>query len=304
MVDEICKHLNLEVGKALLEPFPNGETFVQIQENIRGADVFLVQPICEPANQNLMELLVMIDAARRASAQRITAVVPFYGYARQDRKDRPRVPITAKLVANLLVAAGANRLLTVDLHAQQIVGFFDVPVDHLYATPVFFSYLREKGLHELPLAVFSPDLGGMKRASAYADWLGCPFGAVAKKRKNAYEVDMLHVIGETKGKHVLLVDDMSDTGNTLMKAAELLKHEGAANVWGVVTHAITKTSILEAMAGSALDELITTDTLPITSKSIHGWPLTVLPISHLLAEAIVRIHTNNSVNELFSVKGF
>ncbi len=299
--EKICRHLNIELGKATVEAFPNGETFIQIQENVRGADVFIVQPTHEPANHHLMELLIFIDAARRASAQRITAVLPFYGYARQDRKDRPRVPITAKLIANLLVAAGANRILTVDLHAQQIVGFFDIPVDHLFATPIFFDYLTQS-LKGLPLAVFSPDLGGMKRALAYADLLGCSVGAVAKRRKTAYEVDAFSIIGEAKDKHIILIDDMSETGGTLMKAATRLKYEGAKSVHAVITHGVLTPEALNKIKTSDIDEIITTNTVPI--KPLKDYPLTIMDISPLLAEAINRIHNHLSINELFSVKGF
>lgn len=304
LTEEICKHLGTEIGSARIEPFPNGETFVQIQENIRGADVFIVQPTCSDANHNLMELMIMMDAAKRASARRITAVIPFYGYARQDRKDKPRVPISAKLVANLLVAAGANRLLAIDLHAQQIVGFFDIPVDHLYAAPIFFDYLKKTNFCKLPMSVFSPDLGGMKRAIAYADWLGCPVGAVAKRRKSSSEVEALNVIGEANGRHVLLVDDMSDTGNTLMQAAKILKDEGAERVTAIITHAITRQDVLQKLAQSHLDELITTDTIPVESQQIGEFKITVLSVSTLLAEAITRIHNNCSITELFEVKGF
>jgi ribose-phosphate pyrophosphokinase len=282
-----------------VESFPNGETFVQIQENIRGADVFVVQPTQEPANHHLMELLIFVDAARRASAQRITAVLPFYGYARQDRKDRPRVPITAKLVANLLVAAGANRVLTVDLHAQQIVGFFDIPVDHLFAHPIFFDYLK-RSLVGYPLSVFSPDLGGMKRALAYADFLGCPVGAIAKRRRSAREVEVFHVIGEAKDRHIVLLDDLSETGNTLMTAATRLKAEGAKTVRAVITHGVFSRGALERIVRSDLDEVVTTNTVPVVP--VTGYPLHILDISHLLAEAIYRIHNHLSVNELFDVK--
>lgn len=301
---DICRHLGIDIGSAKIEQFPNGETFVQIQENIRGADVFIVQPTCADADHNLMELMIMMDAAKRASARRITAVIPFYGYARQDRKDRPRVPISAKLVANLLVAAGANRILAIDLHAQQIVGFFDVPVDHLFAAPIFFDYLKKENFSDLPMAVFSPDLGGMKRAIAYADWLRCPVGAVAKRRKSSNEVEVLDVIGDAKDYHVLLVDDMSDTGNTLMQASKILKDVGAKRITAIITHAITRGDVLEKLSQSSLDEIITTDTIPVESQQIGKFKMTVLSVAKLLAEAISRIHNNCSITELFEVKGF
>src|SRR5436190_6852038 len=205
----ICEDLGVALGAATVETFPDGETFVQIKENIRGKDVYIVQPTSPPANQNLMELLIMVDAVRRASAHRITAVLPFFGYARQDRKDRPRVPITAKLVANLLVAAGVNRVLTMDLHAQQIQGFFDIPVDHLYASPVLIKAIRERGIEDI--VVVSPDVGGIKMSHAYAKTLGAPFAIVAKNRVSADEVEALSLIGEVEGKNVLLVDDLTET---------------------------------------------------------------------------------------------
>ncbi|MDR0755659.1 MAG: ribose-phosphate pyrophosphokinase [Puniceicoccales bacterium] len=301
LAKNICEHLGIEPGRALVSSFPNGETFVQIQENVRGADVFLVQSIASPVNHHLMELLVMIDAARRASANRITAVIPFYAYARQDRKDRPRVPITSKLVANLLVASGVNRILTMDLHAQQIVGFFDIPVDHLYASPVFFEYLKQSH-PQASWAVFSPDLGGVKRAIAYADFLECSVGMIAKRRKSAYEVEVLNIIGEAKNKHVILVDDVSDTGTTLMAATQLLKQAGAKRIIAMVTHPVTRQDALDKIAQSGLDEFITTDTLPVQSQNLGKFSFTVLSISKLFAEAIIRIHTNQSINELFPSK--
>ncbi|MEI6598565.1 MAG: ribose-phosphate pyrophosphokinase, partial [bacterium] len=219
LAKEICDHLGEPLGSATVNCFPDGETFVQINENIRGCDVFVVQPTCVPANDRIMELLIMIDALRRASAARITAVIPFYGYARQDRKDKPRVPITAKLVANLLTAAGANRILTVDLHAQQIQGFFDIPVDHLYASPVFYAYIKNKPWLK-DATVFSPDVGGLKYASAVADMLNLPYGFVAKRRTSATTVTATSLVGDVDGKDVILVDDMTETAGTLVAAAE------------------------------------------------------------------------------------
>jgi ribose-phosphate pyrophosphokinase len=225
LAQEICDYLGEPLGAATVKSFPDGETFVRIDENIRGADVFIIQPTSNPANQHLMELFIMIDAARRASAKRITAVIPFYGYARQDRKDQPRVPITSKLVANLLVSSGANRVLTVDLHAQQIQGFFDIPVDHLYASPVLFKYLKNIDTDNLTL--FSPDVGGMKMASAYAGLLNVPIGFIAKRRTSAETVEAVSLVGETEGRDILLIDDMTETAGTLCAAAELLKKNGA-----------------------------------------------------------------------------
>src|SRR5688572_19237651 len=218
LAEEICRSIQEPLGEATVTSFPDGESFVKINENIRGSDVFIIQSTCPPTNHNLVELLIMIDAARRASAQRITAVIPFFGYARQDRKDQPRVPITAKLVANLIVASGANRLLTMDLHAQQLMGFFDIPVDHLYAAPVIVRYFQQKNLQDLVMV--SPDIGGVKMVHAYANMFHAPLAIVAKKRKSADDVEVLSVVGDVEGKNVLLVDDLTETGGTLTRAAE------------------------------------------------------------------------------------
>ena len=241
----------------------------------------------------------MIDAVRRASATRITAVLPFYGYARQDRKDQPRVPITAKLVANLLVAAGANRILTMDLHAQQIQGFFDIPVDHLYAAPVMYEYLKKKNLTDL--VVVSPDVGGLKMAHAYSQVLGGGLAIVAKRRKNATEVESIAVIGEIKGKNVLLVDDLTETAGTLTQAAALLKKKGARQILACVSHAILNEVGVERLRKSVIDELVTSDT--VQCPAIDGVKITTLSVAGLLGEAIKRIHSNSSVNSLFEFKG-
>ena len=232
----ICQSVGAPLGDAVVSSFPDGETRVKINENIRGRDVFIVQPTCPPTNQNLMELFILIDAARRASAYRITAVVPYFGYARQDRKDQPRVPITAKLVANLLVAAGASRVLTLDLHAQQIQGFFDIPVDHLYAAPVLIRYIRQKKLDNL--VVVSPDVGGLKLASAYAEALDATLAIVAKRRKSPTETEALTVIGDVDNKNVIMVDDLTETAGTLTSAATLLKKYGARDIYAGVSHAV------------------------------------------------------------------
>jgi ribose-phosphate pyrophosphokinase len=295
----ICKSIGCELGKCDIKPFPDGETFVKIEENVRGEDVFIIQPTSPPTNHNLMELFIMIDALRRASAKRITAVVPFYGYARQDRKDQPRVPITAKLVANLLVAAGTNRILTMDLHAQQIQGFFDIPVDHLYAAPVMYAYLRRKNLTNL--VVVSPDIGGLKMAHAYSQTLGVGLAIVAKRRKSATEVESMAVIGEIKGKNILLVDDLTETAGTLTQAALLLKKKGAKNVLACVSHAILSDVGIERLRKSAIDELITTDT--VQRPQIDGVKIVTLTVATLLGEAIKRINSNSSVNSLFEFKG-
>lgn len=299
LAEEICRSIGVPLGEATVTAFPDGESFVKINENIRGADVFIIQSTCPPTNHNLVELLIMIDAARRASAARITAVLPFYGYARQDRKDQPRVPITAKLVANLIVAAGANRILTMDLHSQQIQGFFDIPVDHLYASPVFFEYLSS--LPKERLVVCSPDVGGMKMAAAYADVLGAGLGLVAKKRKSATTVEAINVVGEVEGCDILLVDDITETAGTLTAAAKLLRDHGARSVRAAVSHCILNEVAVERLKSGFIDELITTNSTPVHAGSL---PVRVLSIASLLGNAIQRINSNESVTGLFRVKGF
>ena len=299
LAEEICKLIDIPLGEAVVMSFPDGESFVKINENVRGRDVFIIQATSTPANHHIMELLIMIDAARRASADRITAVLPFYGYARQDRKDQPRVPITAKLVANLLVAAGANRVLTMDLHAQQIQGFFDIPVDHLYASPLFYTYLQK--LKSEKLVVVSPDQGGVKMASAYADMLGCAVGFIAKRRTDAQTVEAISMIGDVEGCDVLLVDDMTETAGTLTTAARLCKQQGAKSVRAAVSHAILNELAYERLREGLIDELITTNSVPVQPRDL---PITVLSVAELLAEAIVRISRNQSVTSLFRIKGF
>jgi len=300
LAEEICRSIGMPLGEATVTSFPDGESFVKINENIRGHDVFIIQSTCPPTNHHLMELLIMIDAARRASAARITAVLPFYGYARQDRKDQPRVPITAKLVANLLVASGATRILTMDLHSQQIQGFFDIPVDHLYASPVFFEYFTKRKT-DRTLVVCSPDVGGMKMAAAYADVLGATLGLVAKKRTSATTVEAMSVVGEVAGCDVLLVDDITETAGTLTAAAKILREHGAVNITAAVSHCILNEAALERLKSGFIDELITTNSTPIDP---HGLPITVLSIAKLLGQAIIRINSNESVTSLFRIKGF
>jgi ribose-phosphate pyrophosphokinase len=299
LAEAICKSIGMPLGQATVTSFPDGETFVKIDENIRGHDVFIIQSTCPPTNHHLMELLIMIDAARRASANRITAVLPFYGYARQDRKDQPRVPITAKLVANLLVSAGANRILTMDLHSQQIQGFFDIPVDHLYASPVFFDYLSKTKSENL--VVCSPDVGGMKMAAAYADLMGASLGMVAKRRKSATKVEAISVVGEVDGCDVLLVDDITETAGTLIAAATMLRERGAKRIRAAVSHCILNEVAYERIGNGLIDELITTNTVPIETR---GLPVTVLNVGGLLGQAIRRINTNESITGLFRIKGF
>ncbi|HEY0548792.1 MAG TPA: ribose-phosphate pyrophosphokinase [Verrucomicrobiae bacterium] len=299
LAESIAKNIGAELGKCTVSSFPDGETFVKIEENVRGEDVYLVQSTCPPTNHNLMEMFIMIDALRRASASRITAVIPFYGYARQDRKDQPRVPITAKLVANLIVTAGATRVLTMDLHAQQIQGFFDIPVDHLYAAPVIYEYLKKKSIPNL--VVVSPDVGGIKMAYAYAQFLETELAIVAKRRKNASEVESMGVIGEIDGHNVLLVDDLTETAGTLTQAAALMRTSGAKQVFACVSHAFLNETGIERLRKSNIDELITTDT--VLRPAIDGVKITTLSVAGLLGEAIKRIHSNSSVTSLFEFKG-
>ena len=300
LAEAISKSIDVPIGKVLLRDFPNGETFAKIEENVRGEDTYVVQSTCPPVNQNIMELFIMIDALRRASASRITAVLPFYGYARQDRKDQPRVPISAKLIANLLVSAGANRMLTVDLHAQQIQGFFDIPVDHLYAAPVLFDYLKKMDLGE-QIAVVSPDVGGIKMAHAYSQLLHADLAIVAKRRMSDTEVETVSVIGKVRDKTVVLVDDMTETAGTLVSAARILRRRGAKRIIAVVSHAGLNDLGIKRLRKSNIDELITTDTVP--RPQIEGVKLTTCSVAGLLGEAIKRIHTNSSVTSLFEFDG-
>ena len=293
----IADYIGRPLGDVKIERFPDGEIFVKIVENIRGCDVFMIQPTCYPPNENLMELLIMIDAARRASASRITAVLPFFGYARQDRKDQPRVPITAKLVANLLVASGANRILTMDLHAQQIQGFFDIPVDHLQASPVLVKHLRKRTLEKL--VVVSPDPGGLKMAYNYSKMLQAGIAIVAKQRKSATEVETINVVGDVDGCNCLLVDDLATTANTLCKAAKLLKRHGAQKIWAAVSHPVLTTEAISLLKQSDIEDFITTDSVP--ARDWQGANVSVLSVAELFGEAILRIHNDQSVTSLFNV---
>lgn len=297
LAQQICNFVGVPLGDATVTSFPDGETYVKFNENIRGRDVFIVQPSCPPTNQNLMELLIMVDAARRASAARITAVIPFFGYARQDRKDQPRVPITAKLIANLLTAAGVSRVLTMDLHAQQVAGFFDIPVDHLFAAPVLIRYLRERGFRD-PVVV-SPDVGGLKMASAYAQALGASLAIVAKRRKSATEIEALNVIGDVEGKQVIIVDDLTETAGTLTSAAKILRERGATEIIAGVSHAVLSDLAIERLRQSEIKELITTNSVPVRCED--GCNITVLCIAELLGEGIKCIHDNESVSSLFKI---
>ena len=301
LAEKIMAYIGGRLGDINIRRFPDGETHIKIVDNVRGEDVFIVQPICTNPNEMLMELLIMIDAARRGSASRITAVLPYYGYARQDRKDQPRVPITAKLVANLLVAAGANRVLTMDLHAQQIQGFFDIPVDHLHAAPVMVKYLREIKLNK-PLVV-SPDTGGVKAAYAYSQMLGTGLAIVAKQRLGDAEVDAFSVVGDVEGCDVIMVDDMTTTCGTLCAAARILKEKGAASIRAAVSHIpLTDKGVERLRSDTGLTELVVTDSVPLREGlDVSTLPvkLTVLSVAELLGEAINRIHNDQSVSSLF-----
>lgn len=297
----IADFIGTSLADAEVTAFPDGETYVKINENVRRQDVFIIQPTCPPTNHNLMELLILVDAVRRASAERITAVLPFFGYARQDRKDKPRVPITAKLVANLIEAAGVHRVLTMDLHAAQVQGFFDIPVDHLYAKPVLLSHLREKrNGSQNPLCVVSPDVGGVKIARSYADALEADLAIVAKHRKSATEVEPMKLIGEVDGCDALIVDDMTETAGTLCAAAEILKQNGAQRIYAGVTHAVLGKMGCKKIMESEIDEVITTDSTPPPPEACSA-KVTPVSVAGLLGEAIKRIHNGKSVSSLFDI---
>lgn len=298
LAKKICNYLAIPLGKSTLKRFSDGELFVEIEENIRGADVFIVQPTCSPVNENLMELLIMVDAARRASARRITAVIPYYGYARQDRKTAPRTPISAKLVANLIVIAGARRVLTMDLHAGQIQGFFDIPVDHLYAMPVFLQFIK-KEFKNRDIIIVSPDAGGVERAREYAKRLDSTFAIVDKRRPRPNESEVMNIIGEVKDKIAIIVDDMVDTAGTICKAAEALLDRGAIEVYAIATHPVLSGKAIERIAASPLKALIVSDTIPLRDEAKALDKIKVLSVAELLGEAIRRIHTDDSISSLF-----
>ena len=293
---EIADYLGVPLGEAEMSRFADGEILVQIFENVRGADVFVIQPTCRPVNENLMELLVIIDALKRASAWRITAVMPYYGYGRQDRKVQPRVPITAKLVADLLTAAGVHRVLTMDLHAGQIQGFFTTPVDHLYAAPVLLQYFQERMLGEA--VVVSPDAGGVERARAFAKRLDTSLAFIDKRRTGPNEAKVMHIIGDVEGRDVIIVDDMIDTGGTLTQAVPALLEKGAKRIFASCTHPVLSGAAVERIEGSALEEVVVTNTIPL-SEGRHSKKLSVLSVAPLLGEAISRIHKDESVSRLF-----
>jgi ribose-phosphate pyrophosphokinase len=297
LAKEICQDMNIPLGNALVGRFSDGEINVQIVDNVRGMDVFVVQPTGNPVNRNLMELLIMIDALKRASATRITAVLPYYGYSRQDRKVQPRVPITSKLVADLITTAGANRVLTVDLHAGQIQGFFNIPVDNLFAAPVLLEYIRSKTFNNL--TVVSPDAGGVERARAFAKRLNAALAIIDKRRDKPNEAQVMHIIGDVKGHDCLLLDDMVDTAGTLTEGAAALRANGAGTIYAACSHAVLSGPAIKRINESSLDELITTNTIALDSKQLECKKLKVLSVAQLLADAITRIHEETSLSSLF-----
>jgi ribose-phosphate pyrophosphokinase len=293
----ICKYLKTKPADAFVSRFSEGEIRVKINDNIRGKDVFIVQPTCPPTNENLMELLIMMDALKRSSAQRITAVIPYFGYARQDRKDQPRVPITAKLVANLLTSAGASRILTMDLHAGQIQGFFDIPVDHLFSIGVFIDYFQELKIQDL--VVVSPDVGGIKMARAYAKRLGCPLAIIDKRRESPEKTEAMHILGTVEDKNAIIVDDMVATGSSLFEGVVALKKSGAKNIYAAIAHGILSGPAIERLdKNKDLKELVITDSMPLDKSKEHP-RIKVLTVANLLGEAIKRIHNEESVSSLF-----
>ncbi len=296
LAEEICRHLKIPLGKACITTFCDGELYFQILENVRGIDVFVIQPTCSPVNNNLMELLLMIDAFKRSSAARITAVMPYYGYARQDRKDKPRVPISSKLVADLITAAGASRVLTMDLHAGQIQGFFDIPVDHLFAAPVLIDYLQKLKLHDLTLV--SPDAGGVERARAFAKRLGAELAVVDKRRVSPNEAEVMHIIGQVGGRNVLICDDMIDTAGTLVNTVLALRKKKARRILSCATHPVLSGPAIERLRSVPLDELVVTNTIPVPEDRVLP-NMTFLSVAGLLAKAIRNIHEESSVSNLF-----
>ena len=297
LTTQICRELGIEQGAAMIKQFSDGENRVQLLENVRGVDVFVIQPTCKPVDQNIMELLLMLDALKRSSAQRITAVLPYYGYARQDRKDKPRVPISARLVAALLETAGASRVLTLDLHAAQIQGFFDIPVDHLFAMPVMIEYFKFLDIPDV--TVVSPDAGGVERARAFAKRLNSPLAIIDKRREEANVAEVMNVVGEVDGRHCLLVDDLIDTAGTLVKGAEALLEKGATSVSACATHAVLSGGAVERIEGSALDEVVFTNSIPLSEEAQKSTKIKSLSIAKLMADAIRSIHEETSVSTLF-----
>lgn len=296
MAEEIADHLDLPLSRADVKKFSDGEIFVEVRENVRGADVFVVQPTCTPVNDNLMELVIMVDALRRASARRITAVVPYYGYARQDRKVAPRVPISAKVVAEMFMAVGVRRVLCMDLHAGQIQGFFNIPVDHLYAAPVLLDYIA--GRFKDPIMI-SPDAGGVERTRAFAKRLNCGLAIIDKRRDRPNESEAMHVIGDVEGKTAILLDDMVDTAGTLCNGAETVLKKGAKEVHACCSHPVLSGPAVERITKSVIKSLVVTNSIPLRGDAINCDKIHVLSVSELLADAINRIHNEDSVSSLF-----
>jgi ribose-phosphate pyrophosphokinase len=297
LAQEICAALDLKLGDLMLETFSDGEVYLQFQENVRGADLFLIQPTCRPVDHHLMELLLMIDAAKRASADRITAVLPYYGYARQDRKDKPRVPISAKLIASLLERAGADRIMALDLHAAQIQGFFDVPVDHLFSAPVMIEYFKPLGVPDL--TVVSPDPGGVERARAFGKRMNAPLAIIDKRREKPNVAEVMNVVGEVEGRNCLMVDDLIDTAGTLVKGAEALLQQGARSVSACATHAVLSGPAVKRIEDSPLKEVVFTNSIPLSDEVRHSSKIKYLSVAPLLARAIQSIHEETSVSSLF-----
>jgi ribose-phosphate pyrophosphokinase len=298
LAKEICAYLGIHLGEATVSSFSDGEARIRIEENVRGADVFVMQSTCPPVNDSIMELLIMIDALKRSSAYRITAVIPYFGYARQDRKDQPRVPISAKLIADLITTAGADRVLTMDLHAGQIQGFFNIPVDHLYATPVLLDYISKAGGKDL--VVVSPDAGGVERARAFAKRLQANLAIIDKRREGPNQTQIMNIIGDVEGRSALLLDDMIDTAGTIVQGAQACANKGATRVWAGCTHAVLSGPALERIQASCLEEIVVTNTIPLNGKEQRCPKLRVLSVAPLLGEAITRIHEEESVSSLFA----
>ena len=297
LAEKISDYLGVKLGDSMVSSFSDGEVRVKIKHNVRGNDIFVIQPVCSPSNDNLMELLVMVDALKRASAGRITAVVPYFGYARQDRKDQPRVPISAKLVANLITVSGADRVLTMDLHAGQIQGFFDIPLDHLLAVKIFVEHLK-KDIDCSNLVVVSPDVGGIKMARSYAKKLGVPLAIVDKRRISAEKTEAMNILGEVEGKDVCIVDDIVATAGSLVEAIEALKKKGAREVYAAITHPVLSGPAIDRLKNSSVNKLFVTDTIPLSKGKLID-KIKVLSVAPLLGEAIKRIHKEVSISVLF-----
>jgi len=298
LAKEICGYLGVGLGEATVSSFSDGEIRVRIEENVRGSDLFLIQSCSTPVNTSIMELLIMIDAVKRSSAYRVTAVIPYFGYARQDRKDQPRVPITAKLMADLITTAGADRVLTMDLHAGQIQGFFNIPVDNLYATPVLLDYITKRGGDDL--VVVSPDAGGVERARAFAKRLQAQLAIIDKRREGPNNAEVMNIIGDIEGRSALLLDDMIDTAGTIVQGAQACADKGAKMVWAACTHPVLSGPALERLQSSCLEEVVVTNTIPLNGKEQQCPKLRVLSVAPLLGEAITRIHEEESVSSLFA----